>query len=255
VIKSSGEPTYLLPDIAYHREKFRRGFERIIDVQGADHIEQFPFVTTATGALGFDAEKIELVLHQFVTVTRGGEQVKQSTRKATFITIDELLDQIGVDVFRFFMVERRADSHLDFDLDLAQDKNWRKNPTYYIQYTYARSCGLERKAREAGVVMPGPTDFDPSRLELEEEIELVRKLAEFPDLVARAAKSREPHHVAYYLRDLAGLWSPYLQDGKRHRILSDDEALTAARLGLSLAVRVVLKNGLALLGISAPEQM
>jgi len=255
VIKSSGEPTYLLPDIAYHREKFRRGFETIIDVQGADHIEQFPFVATATGALGFDAEQIELVLHQFVTVTRGGQQVKQSTRKATFITIDELLDQIGVDVFRFFMVERRADSHLDFDLDLAQDKNWRKNPTYYIQYTFARSCGLERKAKEAGIAMPGPRDFDPSRLELEEEIEIVRKLSEFPDLVARAAGSREPHHIAYYLRDLAGLWSPYLQDGKRHRILSDDEALTAARLGLSLAVRVVLKNGLALLGISAPEQM
>lgn len=255
VIKSSGEPTYLLPDIAYHREKFRRGFETIIDVQGADHIEQFPFVAAATGALGFDAEQIELVLHQFVTVTRGGQQVKQSTRKATFITIDELLDQIGVDVFRFFMVERRADSHLDFDLDLAQDKNWRKNPTYYIQYTFARSCGLERKAKEAGIAMPGPRDFDPSRLELEEEIEIVRKLSEFPDLVARAAGSREPHHIAYYLRDLAGLWSPYLQDGKRHRILSDDEALTAARLGLSLAVRVVLKNGLALLGISAPEQM
>ncbi|MCH7866324.1 MAG: arginine--tRNA ligase [Myxococcales bacterium] len=255
VIKSSGEPTYLLPDIAYHREKFRRGFEAIIDVQGADHIEQFPFVTSATAALGFDAKQIELVLHQFVTITRGGEQVKQSTRKATFITIDELLDQIGTDVFRFFMVERRADSHLDFDLDLAQDKNWRKNPTYYIQYTYARSCGLERKAKEAGVAMPGPGDFDPSRLELDEEIEIVRKLAEFPDLVSRAAKSREPHHIAYYLRDLAGLWSPYLQDGKRHRILSDDESLTAARLGLSLAVRVALKNGLALLGISAPEQM
>ncbi len=255
VIKSTGEPTYLLPDIAYHREKFRRGFEAIIDVQGADHIEQFPFVSSAVGALGCDARRIELAMHQFVTVTSGGEQVKQSTRKATFITIDELLEQIGPDVFRFFMVERRSDSHLDFDLDLARDKNWRKNPTYYIQYAYARSCGLERKAVEAGVAMPGASDFDPSRLVLEEELEIVKKLAEFPGLVSRAAQSREPHHVAYYLRDLAGLWSPYLQDGKRHRILSDDGALSAARLGLSLAVRVVLKNGLALLGISAPEQM
>ena len=255
VIKSSGEPTYLLPDIAYHREKFRRGFDAIVDIQGADHIEQFPFVSTATGALGFDADRIELVMHQFVTVTSGGEQVKQSTRKATFITIDELLDQIGTDVFRFFMVERRADSHLDFDLDLARDKNWRKNPTYYVQYAYARSCGLERKAGEAGVPMPGPADFDPSHLVLEEEIAIVRKLAEFPQLVERAAASREPHHVAYYLRDVAGMWSPYLQDGKRHRILSEDAELSAARLGLSLAVRVVLKNGLALLGISTPEQM
>ncbi len=255
VIKSSGEPTYLLPDIAYHREKFRRGFDTIVDVQGADHIEQFPFVRTATEALGFDGSKIELVMHQFVTVTSGGEQVKQSTRKATFITIDELLDQIGADVFRFFMVERRADSHLDFDLDLARDKNWRKNPTYYVQYAHARSCGLARKAEEAGVAMPGPRDFDPSQLVLEEEIAIVKKLAEFPELIARAAASREPHHIAYYLRDVAGLWNPYLQDGKAHRILSDDEVLTQARLGLSLAVRVVLKNGLALLGISAPEQM
>ena len=255
VIKRSGEPTYLLPDIAYHREKFLRGFDAIIDVQGADHIEQFPFVSTAVGALGFEAERVELVMHQFVTVTSGGDQVKQSTRKATFITIDELLDQIGADVFRFFMVERRADSHLDFDLDLARDKNWRKNPTYYVQYAYARSCGLARKAEEAGVAMPGPSDFDPSHLVLDEEIEIVRKLAEFPDLVERAATSREPHHIAYYLRDVAGMWSPYLQDGTRHRILSEDAALTAARLGLSLAVRVVLKNGLALLGISTPEQM
>jgi arginyl-tRNA synthetase len=255
VIKSSGEPTYLLPDIAYHREKFRRGFESIIDVQGADHIEQFPFVRSATEALGYDPKQIELVMHQFVTVTSGGEQVKQSTRKATFITIDELLEQIGVDVFRFFMVERRSDSHLDFDLDLARDKNWRKNPAYYVQYAHARSCGLERRADEVGVSMPGPKDFDPSCLVLEEEIEIVRKLAEFPELVSRAAQSREPHHIAYYLRDLAGLWNPYLQDGKRHRILSDDESLTLARLGLSLAVRVVLKNGLALLGLSAPEQM
>ncbi len=255
VIKSSGEPTYLLPDIAYHREKFRRGFDTIVDVQGADHIEQFPFVRTATEALGFDGSKIELVMHQFVTVTSGGEQVKQSTRKATFITIDELLDQIGADVFRFFMVERKADSHLDFDLDLARDKNWRKNPTYYIQYAHARSCGLERKAEDAGVAMPGPRDFDPSRLVLEEELAIVKKLAEFPELIARAAASREPHHIAYYLREVAGLWNPYLQDGKAHRILSDDEALTKARLGLSLAIRVVLKNGLALLGISAPEQM
>ncbi|MFT5696887.1 MAG: arginyl-tRNA synthetase [Myxococcota bacterium] len=255
VIKSTGEPTYLLPDIAYHREKFLRGFEAIVDVQGADHIEQFPFVTKAVEALGYEADRIELVMHQFVTVTSGGEQVKQSTRKATFITIDELVEQIGADVFRFFMVERRADSHLDFDLDLARDKNWRKNPTYYVQYAHARSCGLARKAVEAGVEMPGASDFDPTRLVLESEIEIVKKLAEFPELVLRAAQSREPHHIAYYLRDVAGLWSPYLQDGTNHRILSEDEELTKARLGLSLAIRVVLKNGLALLGISAPEKM
>jgi arginyl-tRNA synthetase len=255
VIKSSGEPTYLMPDIAYHREKFRRGFDLVIDVQGADHIEQFPFVREATSVLGVDADRIELVMHQFVTITSGGERVKQSTRKATFVTIDELVDDVGTDVFRFFMIERKPDGHLDFDLDLAKDKNWRKNPAYYVQYAHARTHGIERKAEAVGVAMPEAHGFDASRLALEEEIALVRKLSTFPEVVARAAESREPHHVAYYLREVAGLWNPYLQDGDRHRVISQDEDLTAARLGLALAVRNVLASGLGLLGLSAPERM
>lgn len=255
VIKSSGEPTYLMPDIAYHREKFRRGFDRVIDVQGADHIEQFPFVREATSVLGVDADRIELVMHQFVTITSGGERVKQSTRKATFVTVDELVDDVGGDVFRFFMIERKPEGHLDFDLDLAKDKNWRKNPAYYVQYAHARTFGIERKAREAGVPMPVAGEFDAGRLEQQEEIELVKKLVVFPEVVSSAAASREPHHVAYYLREVAGLWNPYLQDGDRHRVLSDDAGLTAARLGLALAVRAVLASGLALLGVTAPERM
>ncbi|HEB90404.1 MAG TPA: arginine--tRNA ligase [Deltaproteobacteria bacterium] len=255
VIKSTGEPTYLMPDIAYHREKFRRGFDLVIDVQGADHIEQFPFVREATAVLGVDPERIELVLHQFVTITSGGERVKQSTRKATFVTIDELVDDVGVDVFRFFMIERKPDGHLDFDLDLAKEKNWRKNPAYYIQYAHARTHGIERKAREAGIEMPEAHSFDAGRLDLDEEIELVKKLAAFPEVVAHAAQSREPHHVAYYLREVAGLWNPYLQDATRHRVISEDAELTAARLGLALAVRSVLASGLGLLGLSAPETM
>jgi len=255
VIKSSGEPTYLMPDIAYHREKFRRGFDLVIDVQGADHIEQFPFVVHAVGALGCDKERVQLVMHQFVTITSGGERVKQSTRRATFVTVDELVADVGADVFRFFMIERKPEGHLDFDLDLAKDRNWRKNPAYYVQYAHARTHGIERKAREEGIAIPGPADFDAARLELEEEIELVRKLAEFPDMVQRAAETRAPHHVAYYLRELAGLWNPYVQDGGRHRVVSDDEGLTAARLALVLAVRNVLCAGLGLLGLTAPERM
>ena len=255
VIKSSGEPTYLMPDIAYHREKFRRGFDRVIDVQGADHIEQFPFVREATDVLGVDGDRVELVMHQFVTITSGGERVKQSTRKATFVTVDELVDDVGADVFRFFMIERKPDGHLDFDLDLAKDKNWRKNPAYYVQYAHARTHGIERKAAEEGVSMPKAKAFDASRLALEEEIAIVKKLATFPEVVARAAESREPHHIAYYLREVAGLWNPYLQDGDRHRVISEDEGLTQARLGLALAIRNVLASGLALLGISAPERM
>jgi arginyl-tRNA synthetase len=256
VIKSSGEPTYLMPDIAYHREKFRRGFDRVIDVQGADHIEQFPFVREASAVLGIDPERIELVMHQFVTITSGGERVKQSTRKATFVTVDELVDDVGRDVFRFFMIERKPDGHLDFDLDLARDKNWRKNPAYYVQYAHARTHGIERKAREQGLRMPESGAFDAGCLVLEEEIELVKKLATFPEMVERAAESREPHHVAYYLREVAGLWNPYLQDGERHRVISAEDAdLTDARLGLALAVRNVLASGLGLLGLDAPERM
>ncbi len=255
LVKRTGEPTYLLPDIAYHREKFRRGFERVIDVQGADHLEQFPFVRAAAAALGCDAERIELVMHQFVTLTRGGEQVKQSTRRATYVTVDELLEDVGVDVFRFFMIQRRADSHLDFDLDLAKEADWKKNPAYYVQYAHARTCGVERKAREQGVAIPDADTLDPAPLELPEELELIKKLAEFPEVVAGAAAQREPHHLAYYLRELAGLWNPYLQDGVRHRVVSEDARLSAARLGLAGAVRTVLANGFALLGLGAPERM
>jgi len=255
VVKSSGEPTYLLPDIAYHREKMRRGFDRVIDVQGADHIEQFPFGKRAVGALGFDEDRIELVMHQFVTITSGGEKVKQSTRRATFITVDELVEDVGRDVFRFFMIERKPEGHLDFDLDLAKDQNWRKNPAYYVQYAHARTHGIERRAREEGVSIPTADSFDPTRLDLPEEIELIRKLGEFPEMIERAAADREPHHVCYYLRELAGLWNPYIQDGTRHRVVSEDSELTGARLGLVLAVRAVLASGLDLLGLSAPERM
>jgi arginyl-tRNA synthetase len=161
-----------------------------------------------------------------------------------------------VDVFRFFMVERKAEGHLDFQLDLAKETDWSKNPAYYVQYAHARACGIERQAAERGVPLPEPERVDGAKLALPEELELLRKLGEFPDLVARAAEARAPHHVAYWLRDLAGLWNPYVQDGKRHRVLNpDDAALTDARLALTGAVRTVLANGLGLLGMSAPERM
>jgi arginyl-tRNA synthetase len=255
IVKSSGEPTYLLPDLAYHREKFARGFEYVIDVQGADHKDQGPYVKAGVQALGHDPDRVEFLFHEFVTLSSGGEKVKQSTRKATFITIDELLSQVGPDVFRYFMIERRAQSHLDFDLDLATEKDWTKNPAFLLQYTHARTHGIERQALERGVAMPAPEDIDASRLELPEELELVKKLGEFPEMISRAAQSREPHHVAYYLRELAGLFNPYYQDKTRHEILTEDQGLTNARLGLTLAVRRVMFQGLELLGMSAPERM
>jgi arginyl-tRNA synthetase len=255
LVKSSGEPTYLLPDVAYHREKFQRGFDDIVDVQGADHIEQFPYVRAAVAALGCPAERVELVMHQFVTLTRGGEQVKQSTRRASYVTVDDLIADVGRDVFRFFMIQRRAEAHLDFDLDLAKDTDWKKNPAYTVQYAHARTHGIERMAKEQGVAMPNAENVEAGSLELPEEIEILKKVAEFPDVVERAAESREPHHVAYYAREVAGLWNPYVQDRTRHRVLSDDATLTSGRLGLTLAVRTVVANALALLGLSAPERM
>jgi arginyl-tRNA synthetase len=255
LVKRTGEPTYLLPDIAYHREKFRRGFEIVIDVMGADHIDQFPFVQHAMRALGYDPERIELVMHQFVTLTSGGQTVKQSTRAANFVTVDELVREVGADVFRFFMIQRKPEGHLDFDLDLAKETDWTKNPAYYLQYAHARTHGIEREASKRGVPMPSVDEIDTAPLVLPEEIELIKKLSEFPEATLRAAETRQPHHIAYYLREVAGLWNPYIQDGKRHRVLSKDAALTAARLGLTLAVRTVLAKGLNLLGMSAPERM
>jgi arginyl-tRNA synthetase len=194
-------------------------------------------------------------MHQFVTLTRGGQQVKQSTRRATYVTVDELVAEVGADVFRFFMVQRKADGHLDFDVDLAKDQDWKKNPAFYVQYAHARTHGIERKAVEQGVPMPARATFDASALVLTEEIALIKKLLEFPEVVEAAAAAREPHHVAYYLREVAGLWNPYVQDGVHHRVLSDDAALSQARLGLALGVRDVLAQGLAILGLSAPERM
>ena len=258
LVRSNGEPTYLLPDIAYHREKLRRGFERVIDVQGADHVEQFPYVRAAVAALGGPADAIEWVMHQFVTLTRGGAQVKQTTRRGNYVTVDEVLERVDRDVFRFFMVQRKAEGHLDFDLDLARERDWKKNPAYSIQYAHARTCGILRRAERAGVPPPSAEGPDPRDLEplaLPEELALIQLALELPEVVDRATEQREPHHVAYYLLRVAGAWNAYLQDGVRHRVVSDAAALTAARLALARAVQIVLANGLGLLGIAAPEQM
>jgi arginyl-tRNA synthetase len=254
-VKSSGEATYLLPDVAYHRETLRRGLTRVIDVLGPDHIAQFPYVKAAVSALGGDAERIELVMYQWVNLRRGGELVKMSTRKASFVTVDEVMEEVGRDVFRYFMVERRADTHLDFDVDLAIERSER-NPVFKIQYAHARLCSLARKAAEAGIELPAdPAALPLARLDTPEEIELAKLVQRFPDVVLRAANAREPQEVARYLLELANDFNAYISDGKRHRVVSDDRELSLARLGLVGAVRVALANGLGLLGISAPERM
>jgi len=250
IIKKTGEPTYRLPDIAYHREKFRRGFSWMIDIFGADHIATVPDVLAGVRALGYDDSQVTVILHQFVTLMRGGRQVKMSTRKATFVTVDELVDEVGVDALRFFFLMRKPDSQLEFDLDLATSQS-QENPVYYVQYAHARLCSIQRQAEERGAVPAGgETDLD--LLTAEEELALLKAMAAYPALVAGAARDLAPHRLIFYLMDLAGRFHRYYN---RHKVLGDDPALSRARLTLCRALRVVFANGLRLVGLSAPERM
>jgi arginyl-tRNA synthetase len=261
LVKSTGEPTYRLPDIAYHREKLGRGFDRILNVQGADHIEEAKDVVAAIGALGLPADRIRYLIHQFVTITRGGVEVKMSTRRATYVTVDDLLDQVGsADVFRWFMVTRSPESHLNFDLDAALEQDWQKNPVFYAQYAHARVASVFNHARERGVAVPdawSAADLVP--LVAPEELALAKTLLRFPHVVAGAARAFEPHRVAVYVYELAGQLHAYHHLGTHtpaFRIVRPEEPeLTRARLGLVRAVAHVVRNGLGLLGISAPESM
>ncbi len=251
IIKSSGEPTYRLPDIAYHREKFRRGFDRMINVFGSDHIATVPDVLAGVRALGYDDSRVQVVLYQFVTLMRGGRQVKMSTRKATFVTVDELVDEVGVDALRFFFLMRKADSQLEFDLDLATQQS-QENPVYYVQYAHARLCSIERQAAEKGLEA---VEFEGAPLHLLQEPEehgLLKLLAEYPARVEGAARDLAPHRMIFYLMDLAGQFHSYYN---RHKVLTDDADLTRARRCLCDGLRTVFRNGLQLVGMGAPERM
>lgn len=251
IIKSTGEPTYRLPDIAYHREKFRRDFQWMINVFGADHIATVPDVLAGVKALGFDESKVDVVLHQFVTVLRDGKQVKMSTRKATFITVDELLEEVGPDVLRFFFLMRKADSQLEFDLDLAT-KQSQENPVYYVQYAHARLCSIERQAAENNIFPAKPEESFLESLVEPDEFSLLKSIAEYPALLTGAAQELAPHKVIFYLMDLAGQFHSFYN---KHKVLTDDQKLTAARICLCRAMKIVFRNGLNVLGLSAPESM
>jgi len=251
IIKSSGEPTYRLPDIAYHREKFRRNFDWLINVFGSDHIATVPDVLAGVRALGYDDSKITVVLHQFVTLTREGKQVKMSTRKATFVTVDELLDEVGVDVARFFFMMRKADSQLEFDLDLAT-KESQENPVYYVQYGHARICSILRQAEEKGVPRLPLKDVDISLLTEPEELQLLKSMDAFPAMIEDAALDLAPHRVIFFLMNFAGQFHSYYN---RHKVITDNLALSQSRLCLIEALRIVFRNGLRIVGLTAPEEM
>jgi len=248
LVKSSGEPAYRLPDIAYHLDKLARGFDTVVDVLGADHVAVHQEVAAALRALGADAARIRPVIYQFVTLTRHGEQVKMSTRRAEYVTLDELLDEVGVDAARFFFLMRKSDSHLEFDLDLAKQQST-DNPVFYVQYAHARIASVLRQAAEAGIAPAPAPDLSPLG---EPEAEVARAVASHPDVVETAARDLEPHRIVFHALDLAGAFHRYYN---RHRILTDDPALTQARLALVRAVQRVLRGTLGLAGVAAPERM
>ena len=252
VERDNGQTTYFASDIAYHLEKFERGFDWVIDVWGADHHGYIPRVKAALQALGENPERLDVLLVQFAILYRNGERAQMSTRSGEFVTLRELRQEVGNDAARFFYVMRKSEQHLDFDLDLAKSQS-KDNPVYYIQYAYARVCSVLRQLREKGFSRNEQRGLAHlSQLsELHEEALLVA-LSRYPEVVEAAALSHEPHQLAHYLRELANAFHTYYNE---HRVLVPDDALRDARLNLSLATRQVIKNGLALLGVSAPEVM
>ena len=248
-IKSTGEPTYRLPDTAYHIEKIKRGFDLMIDIFGADHIATYPDVLSALKVLGYDISKITVLIHQFVTLTENGEVVKMSTRKANFVTLDELMDEVGVDVTRFFFIMRQMNSHLNFDLSLAKTQS-DENPVFYIQYAHARICSILKLAESKNISPNQKADL--SNLSTTEETDLIKHLIEFPNMVETCALNYTPHRLSAYLLDLATLFHKFYTEC---RVISNDENLTLSRMALIDATRTIIANGLKLLGISAPKQM
>jgi arginyl-tRNA synthetase len=248
------EPTYRTPDIAYHIDKLGRGFDLIVDVFGADHIAEHEGVIAAVRALGYDTSPIRAIIYQFVTLTRGGEKVKMSTRKATYVTLDELIDEVGADVVRFFFLFRKSDTHLDFDIDLAK-RQAPENPVYYVQYAHARLASVFREADKAGLKLPAePESVDLSLLS-EEELALSRKLLELPQTVRASVEDLEPHRIPFYLLELAGDFHRYYNKPANRIIDPAELEKSRARLFVAGLIKGAVACGLRLLGVSAPERM
>lgn len=249
IVKSTGEATYRLPDIAYHRDKLQRGYDVVVDIFGADHIATVPDVLAGVRALGFDTDRVRVVIHQMVTFVENGEIVKFSKRSGKSFTLDELIDEVGADVVRFFFIMRAVGTHLEFDLGLAKEEG-DKNPVFYLQYAHARICSILRKAQERAVAVNAEADL--SCLVHPKEIELISLLSRMRASVERSCENLEPHTIAEYLRDLAGAYHNFYHEC---RILGADEPLESARLLLADVTRRAMRNGLLLLGVGTPERM
>jgi arginyl-tRNA synthetase len=251
VIRKNGEPTYFAADIAYHENKYARGFDTLIDIWGADHHGYIPRMQACIQSLGHEKDSLKIVLVQLVNLLRHGKPVAMSTRAGEFVTLREVVDEVGRDAARYNFLMRRSDSHLDFDLELAK-KQSNENPVYYVQYAHARICSILRFAEERGYTIPAYGGADVSLLKLPEEIQLIKAITRFPEVLEGAALNLEPHRLTFYLNDLASIFHSYYN---RHKVTSDDEMLSLARLFLVRSIRTVVKNALQLLGVSAPERM
>jgi arginyl-tRNA synthetase len=253
VIKSDGELTYFASDIAYHRNKFERGFRKLINVWGADHHGYVPRLNAALKALGYDPRLLQIVLVQMVHLTRGGEPVRMGKRLGEFVTLREVLEEVGKDAARFFFLMRKADSHLDFDLDLAKSQS-SENPVFYVQYAHARIASIFEQAQQAGIVI-GDSAFrnvQVERLAASEELELIKRTVQFNDVFEESVRELEPHRMVFYLIELAGEFHRYYN---RYRVITDEADLTQARLLLVRQVQKMIRRGLDLLGIEAPSRM
>ena len=246
--RSNGEHTYFASDVAYHGDKYERGYDRVINIWGSDHHGYTPRVNAAMEASNRDIKKLEVVYIQFANLIRAGKKVTMSTRSGEFITLKELMDEVTTEAARFFYINRKADQHLDFDLDLAKEQS-KDNPLYYIQYAHARICSVLKKSNTTNKDL---VDSDLSLLDLEKEVEIQKILKQYPSVIERAAKSSEPHLICYYLKDLAGLFHSYYNSEK---FIVEDEKLMNSRLFLLNGIKQVLLNGLLVLGINAPEEM
>ena len=249
VVRSNGMPTYFATDIAYHYNKFvERHFDKVIDIWGADHQGHVPRMKAVVAALGIDPERLQIIIHQMVTLKRGGELVRISKRTGDLITLEEVMNEVGVDACRFLLLARSASSQMDFDMELAK-KQSQENPVYYVQYAHARISSIMRLVEEKNITF---TDGDTGLLTTEPELTLIRKLLNFPELIEMATITMEPHHLAYYAQELANTFHAFYKDC---RVVTDDEAMTKARLKLVMASKIVLAKTLHLMGMTAPERM
>lgn len=251
LVKNDGSYTYLTPDIAYHRDKFSRGFDQMINIWGADHHGYIPRVKAAMAALGNDPNKLTVLIAQMVSLFQNGEKMKMSKRTGKAVTMEDLMDEVGVDAIRYFFSMRSMDSHLDFDMDLAISTS-NENPVFYVQYAHARICSIFRQAEEQGLVLKSPDTIDYSKLAAEAEFDLLRKIGELPQEVSEAAAQYAPHRLIRYVYELASQFHSYY---RAERVITEDAEQTQARLALLGAVRISIANVLRLVGVSAPERM